>query len=236
MPPAGLKLLHPLRPPTYPTTQHFGENPQWYPLTHGHNGIDFGIPLRTAVYATLPGTVMRVAGDNSGYGNHIRISHANNLLSLYGHFDERNWALIHEGDTVQAGQQIGYSGNTGHSSGPHLHFEVREGTTAFNPEPFLVTSLDVVVTDETEEEVDEVGHAHPGEFTETPLFKIRITAEPTLNIRTGPSIVYPAIGSFATGEQTDVFELGGNEIWVRTSKGFVAFRYNGQNLVEIVQD
>ncbi len=223
MPPAGLKLLYPLKPPTYPLTQHFGENPQWYPLTHGHNGIDWGIPLRTSVYATLPGKVVRVAKDPNGYGNHIRISHDNNLLSLYGHLDERNYHAVNEGDTVTAGQLIGFSGNTGRSTGPHLHFEVREGTTAFDPEPYLTTSLGdtgdgggVVIS--TEENV---------------LFKVRVTADPSLNIRTGPGIVYPSVGQFMKGEETDVFELAGTEIWVRTPKGFVAFRYNGKNLVEI---
>ena len=97
MPPAGLKLLYPVKS-TFPITQRFGENPQWYPITNGHNGIDWGIPLRTPIYATLPGSVARVAADNTGYGNHIRISHDGNLLSIYGHMDERNYALVKVGD------------------------------------------------------------------------------------------------------------------------------------------
>jgi len=133
MPPVGLKLLHPLKSNAYPITQVFGANPQWYPLTNGHNGIDYGIPLRTSVYATLPGKVIRVAGDSSGYGNHIRIQHADNLLSLYGHLDEHDWHNVQEGQDVAAGWEIGFSGNTGRSTGPHLHFEVREGSRAFNP-------------------------------------------------------------------------------------------------------
>ena len=105
MPPAGLKLLYPVKS-TFPITQRFGENPQWYPITNGHNGIDWGIPLRTPIYATLPGSVVRVAADNTGYGNHIRISHDGNLLSIYGHMDERNYALVKVGDAV-AGFQVG---------------------------------------------------------------------------------------------------------------------------------
>jgi hypothetical protein len=221
MPPAGLKLLYPLKPATYPITQHFGENPQWYPLTHGHNGIDFGVPLRTPVYATLPGRVVRVANDNSGYGNHVRISHANNLLSLYGHFDESNWHTVQEGDEVEAGKQIGFSGNTGHSTGPHLHFEVREGSKAFDPEPYLTTSLGPI----------------PIPDDDTPIFKVRVkdTTLPFLNVRTGPSIVYPIINSYAPNEEMDAFEISGAEIWLRTKKGFVALRYNGNDLVEIVK-
>jgi len=220
MPPVGLKLLHPLKTNSYPITQRFGENPQWYPLTNGHNGIDYGIPLRTSIYATLPGTVVRVAGDNSGYGNHIRIQHANNLLSLYGHLDEHNWHNVQEGDEVAAGWEIGFSGNTGHSTGPHLHFEVREGTTAFDPQPYITLNLG------------------PGPIPEpaSSIFKVRVTADPSLNVRSGPGVVYPRIASLANGEEIDVLELGGNEIWVRTAKGFFAFRYNGNNLVEIVKE
>jgi len=221
MPPAGLKLFHPLKSFAYPITQHFGENPQWYPLTHGHNGIDYGIPLRTSVYATLPGNVVVVGSDPHGYGNHIRIQHANNLLSLYGHLDEHNWATVDVGDEVVAGQEIGYSGNTGRSTGPHLHFEVREGTTAFDPESYLTLSLGPGPIP------DPVGKA---------IFKVRVTADPSLNIRSGPNIVYPRIGTLANGEEVDVLEIGGTEIWVRTAKGFIAFRYNGTDLVEVVTE
>ncbi len=226
MPPVGLKLLHPLKPPTYPTTQNFGENPNWYPLTHGHNGIDYGVPLRTSIFATLPGTVIRVIGDNSGYGNHVRVSHADNLTSIYGHMDEHNWSSVHEGDQVVAGQELGLSGNTGHSSGPHLHFEVREGTIAFDPLPFIVTSLGGPVV---------IGQGDTV-VVQKPLFKVRILANPTINVRSGPSIVYPKINSMNMAELADVLELGGTEIWVRTPKGFIALRYNGDNLAEIVTE
>ncbi len=219
MPPAGLKLLHPLKSTAYPITQKFGENPQWYPLTNGHNGIDYGIPLRTPIYATLPGKVVRVGSDPSGYGNHVRISHDNNLLSLYGHMDERIWHTVNEGDTVEAGQQIGFSGNTGRSTGPHLHFEVREGTTAFDPLPYITLTI---------------GPTPPPEPA-TPIFRVRVTADPSLNIRTGPSVVYPAIGQLSKGQEIDVLDIGGTEIWVRTAKGYIALRFNGNTLAEVIK-
>jgi len=221
MPPVGLKLLHPLKSNSYPITQIFGVNPQWYPLTNGHNGIDYGIPLRTSVYATLPGRVIRVGADGSGYGNHIRIQHADNLISLYGHLDEHNWHNVQEGQEVVAGWEIGFSGNTGRSTGPHLHYEVREGSQAFNPQPYIVLSLGPGPIP------DPVGKA---------IFKVRVTADPSLNLRSGPSTVYPRIGSLANGEQIDILELGGAEIWVRTAKGYIAFRYNGTDLVEVVKE
>lgn len=230
MPPAGLKLFYPVKP-TFPITQLFGENPKWYPLTKGHNGIDWGIPLRTPVYATLPGTVARVGSDSSGYGNHIRISHDHNLLSLYGHLDESKYALVKVGDVVQAGQQIGFSGNTGRSTGPHLHFEVREGSTAFDPKPYLTSSLPKPVDSDS----GDVSDVNKPVAVDAPVFKVRITADPTINVRTGPGVAYPSIGSFKLGDIVDVLELAGNEIWVRTPKGFIAFRYNGLSLAEVEQ-
>ncbi len=215
MPPAGLKLLYPVKS-TFPITQHFGENPQWYPLTNGHNGIDWGIPLRTPVYATLPGKVVRVAPDNSGYGNHIRISHDNNLLSLYGHLDERHYALVKVDDIVEAGQHIAFSGNTGRSTGPHLHFEVREGSTAFDPEPYLSENINI-----------------PPAKT---LFKARVlpTTQPFLNIRSGPGVLYPVIGKLNPGDEMEVIDIGGETVWLQTKKGFIAFRMNKTNLAEVL--
>lgn len=183
------------------------------------HGMVFGIPLRTSVYATLPGKVIRVAADNTGYGNHIRIQHMNNLLSLYSHLDEQNWHNVQEGQEVVAGWDIGFSGNTERSTGPHLHFEIREGTQAFDPEPFLTLMVG------------------PGPIPqpEAPIFKVRVTAQSSLNVRSGSGIVYPRIDSFVTNDVTDVLEIGGIKIWLRTAKGYIAFRYNGTNLVEVVK-
>lgn len=220
MPPAGLKLYYPVAPFTYPITQRFGENPQWYPLTKGHNGIDFGIPLRTPIYATLPGKVVRVAPDSTGYGNHIRIQHDNNLLSLYGHLDEKNYALVKEGDLVLAGQQIGWSGNTGRSTGPHLHYEVRENGKAFDPERYLTTTRP-----------DGKKPKPPA-----PLFKVRIkdSVELGLNVRSGPGTLYPIVGNLKAGEKVEVIGIDGATIWLQTAKGFIALRYEGNDFVEIL--
>lgn len=218
--PEPLKLFHPLKSTSYPITQKFGENPQWYPLTQGHNGIDFGIPLRTDIYATLPGKVVRVAGDNSGYGNHIRISHDDNLLSLYGHLDERNYHTVNEGDNVVAGQHIGFSGNTGRSTGPHLHFEVRRNNVAFDILPLLTTEILGIPTP-------------PPPATK---FKIRVldTTQPFLNVRSGPDILYPIIDHINPGEEVEVLDIASNTLWLQTARGFIAFRYDGNGLAEIV--
>lgn len=95
-----------------------------------HNGVDFGTPLGTAVLAAGPGTVAG-AGDTditcprASFGRWILIKHPNGLATIYAHLSVIS---VQEGQTVGAGQVIGYSGNTGYSTGPHLHF----GTYAAN--------------------------------------------------------------------------------------------------------
>jgi hypothetical protein len=216
----GLQLFYPVKPFTYPITQHFGENPQWYPLTKGHNGIDWGIPLRTSIFATLPGTIIRVASDPNGYGNHIRISHGDGLVSLYGHMDAHHYTSLEVGDEVKAGQFIGYSGNTGRSTGPHLHFEVRRGNVAFDPEPYLTATI-------------------PGTDTEIEppeaIFKARVLDDiNVLNVRSGPGTLYPIIGKMSGGDEVEVLSIDGKEIWLQTPKGYIAMRYDGDDLAELL--
>ncbi|MBC3796430.1 phage tail tape measure protein [Acetobacterium tundrae] len=85
-----------------------------------HEGIDIGVGEGTPVGAAGAGTVIQ-AGWNGGYGNSITIDHGNGLETLYGHLSE---VLVNVGDLVSQLQTIGLSGNTGNSTGPHLHFSV----------------------------------------------------------------------------------------------------------------
>ncbi|MBP6858179.1 MAG: peptidoglycan DD-metalloendopeptidase family protein [Candidatus Pacebacteria bacterium] len=100
---------------------------------HGYNGVDFGAPTGTKVLAAASGKVLiaKGSGYNGGYGENIVIEHDNGTQTLYAHLSS---VLVSEGDEVTKGQKIALSGNTGRSTGPHLHFEVRGGTnpwTAF---------------------------------------------------------------------------------------------------------
>ncbi len=88
-----------------------------------HNGIDIDVPVGTTVHAAAPGKVYFV-GTQEGIGNVVILAHANNYYTLYGHLSK---ALVYTGQFVDAGQPIAASGNTGISSGPHLHFEIRYG-------------------------------------------------------------------------------------------------------------
>ncbi len=90
---------------------------------HGKNGIDLGCPIGTAVAAAANGTVIAArTGWNGGYGNMIIISHPNGTQTLYGHLSRIN---VQNGESVSDGQIIGATGNSGKSTGPHLHFEIR---------------------------------------------------------------------------------------------------------------
>ncbi len=91
-----------------------------------HNGVDFGAGTGTPVYAAMGGKVAAIGsmtknGKWYGYGRWIAIDHGNGLLTLYGHLSKQN---VKKGEKVDEGEQIGLSGNTGYSTGPHLHFSV----------------------------------------------------------------------------------------------------------------
>lgn len=97
---------------------------------HGHNAVDIAATRGTPVYAAASGKaiVVRLGSYNGGYGNMIVIQHANNVQTVYAHLQS---AAITNGETVTQGQQIGLVGNTGRSTGPHLHFEVRGAKNPF---------------------------------------------------------------------------------------------------------
>jgi len=98
-----------------------------------HEGIDIGASSGTPIYAAAGGTVI-YAGWEGGYGNLTVIDHGNGLATAYGH---QSQIAVSSGQTVSRGQLIGYIGSTGHSTGPHLHFEVRVNGTPVNPLSYL---------------------------------------------------------------------------------------------------
>lgn len=98
-----------------------------------HQGIDWAVAKGTAVYASSGGTVTK-AGWGSGYGYVVYIKHPDGKETRYAHLSK---VLVSAGQTVQQGQKIALSGNTGRSTGPHLHFEIRINGTAVNPLKYL---------------------------------------------------------------------------------------------------
>jgi murein DD-endopeptidase MepM/ murein hydrolase activator NlpD len=100
--------------------------------TRMHEGVDFAAPTGTPIYAAGHGTVVR-AGRNGGYGNYVEIRHANGYSTAYGHM-HRIGKGIRRGARVEQGQVIGTVGNTGNSTGPHLHYEILAGGEPVNPQ------------------------------------------------------------------------------------------------------
>lgn len=112
----------------------FAENP-FRAETYLHKGIDiatgtYGTPL----IATANGKVVKAEHDPAGYGNHIMIRHKYGFYTLFGHMQS---LILQKGQKVVQGQVIGYIGNSGLSTGPHVHYEVHIGTQVVDPEKYL---------------------------------------------------------------------------------------------------
>jgi murein DD-endopeptidase MepM/ murein hydrolase activator NlpD len=96
-----------------------------------HRGIDIAAPIGTPIMAAAAGEVIFAGWNSGGFGNLVKIRHADGSVTYYAH-NHRIW--VRTGDLVQQGQQVAEMGSTGRSTGPHLHFEIRpNGTTAVNP-------------------------------------------------------------------------------------------------------
>lgn len=98
-----------------------------------HKGLDIAVPFGSDVIATAAGTVI-FAGQKGGYGNCVIVSHGNGLATLYGHLSQ---LVAKTNDKVKVGQVIAKSGNSGRSTGPHLHYEVHKNNTPVNPKLFM---------------------------------------------------------------------------------------------------
>ena len=133
-------LTHlPLRPGSYRVTSGFGPRNSFRTdngarSSSNHQGVDMAAPAGTPIGAAGPGRVIQ-AGWIGGYGWAVYIQHPGGKVTRYGHMRDR--PLVRVGQQVRGGQQIGKVGSTGNSTGPHLHFEVREANgTARNPAHF----------------------------------------------------------------------------------------------------
>ncbi|MFB6340539.1 M23 family metallopeptidase [Saccharicrinis sp. FJH2] len=103
-----------------------------------HYGMDFTSPIGTDIYATGDGRVVKVIKSRRGYGNYIVIDHGFGYQTLYGHLSGFN---VKVGQKITRGHVIGYVGNTGDSTGPHLHYEVHYKNRPVNPKDFYYQDL-----------------------------------------------------------------------------------------------
>ncbi|MDD2192070.1 MAG: peptidoglycan DD-metalloendopeptidase family protein [Bacteroidales bacterium] len=117
----------------FPCDKGVKSSPYGWRWERPHGGIDFALSVGEPIYSVFDG-VVRVAQVNGGYGNMILVRHYNNLETLYAHLSKM---IVKVGQEVKAGDIIGYSGNTGFSTGPHLHFECRCLYQTFDPEWIL---------------------------------------------------------------------------------------------------
>jgi murein DD-endopeptidase MepM/ murein hydrolase activator NlpD len=113
---------------SYAVTSYFGQ--RWGVL---HPGVDLGAPTGTPFFAAAAGTVI-LARWNGGYGNNVMIDHGGGIVSVYGHSSK---LLVKEGQQVRPGQTIALVGDTGHSFGSHLHFEIRKNDKPIEPLAFM---------------------------------------------------------------------------------------------------
>ena len=109
-------------------TSHYGYRPQFKRM---HKGVDVKVYIGDTIQSAWEGTVRVVKYEPKGYGNYIVVRHPNGFETIYGHLSKH---LCKVGDKVTSGQPIGLGGNTGRSTGSHLHFETRIVGIDINPE------------------------------------------------------------------------------------------------------
>ncbi|MBW6490319.1 MAG: M23 family metallopeptidase [Lentimicrobium sp.] len=110
----------------------------FYKVTKFHEGIDFTAPLGTEIYSTGDGVVVKLEYSRGGYGNMIVVNHGFGFETLYAHMSKMN---VKPGQKVRRGQVIGFVGNTGKSTSPHLHYEVRKNGQAIDPINFFFNDI-----------------------------------------------------------------------------------------------
>lgn len=102
--------------------------------TSFHKGTDIAVSEGTRVMAAYSGIVKEIGSSDTGYGNYVILEHEGNLETLYAHCQK---ILVPKGAVINAGEVIALSGNTGRSTGPHLHFEIRIGGVRYDPASVL---------------------------------------------------------------------------------------------------
>lgn len=122
-----LRTTQAVRPPL----DHLETSQRYWLL---HSGIDLRVPVGTQVRPLMMGKVTLVKNEKAGYGNYIIVDHDAGYQTLYAHLSK---FLVKEGQAVNTDTIIGLSGNTGRSTGPHLHFEIHENGRTINPAPIL---------------------------------------------------------------------------------------------------
>ena len=213
----------------------YGTVSQGYDATK-HTGIDISAEQGVAVIAAADGTVSHIqtwdgsttTGDQS-YGNMVQITHADERTTLYAHLSK---VLVSSGDSVSAGETIGYVGNTGNADGAHLHFEVRQSGQTVDPRPFITGGNPEDPQKKFEELLEKYGGyiAEDGqlrtldgrEAIDKPLKEIE--AEARLNLR----VFYAANVTVSEPRSTYLMNIGYTTNIEGTTNGWGGKRINGK--------
>ena len=175
-----------------------------------HGAIDIGgVGVGTPVIATKSGEVTYTntgcsEGDHScggSYGNHIKIDHGDGIESLYAHLSE---VLVSEGESVNQGQIIGYTGNTGRSTGPHLHFEIRLNGTRVDPLEYVDPENPRPVQSYTLVDVDDTGSS--AEENKAAICTALLNSGFSENAVAGMMVNIAAEGGFRTNNLENCYE------------------------------
>jgi len=173
-----------------------------------YGGIDWACPNGTPVYAAADSiSHIEVQNQgNDGYGLNIRIPHKNGWYTIYGHLQTN---FVQNGADVKQGQLIGYTNDTGNSTGPHIHFELRINGIPTNPAPYLVESVDdmIVIIPPPVDIVIPI-------FPEPVMFKLREQWD-YVNIRKEPwGDIIGKIDNYKPFPVYDALLLSNEEVWL----------------------
>lgn len=138
-----------------------------------HKGIDIDLNTGDSIFAAFDGVVRISKYNYGGFGNYVVIRHYNGVETLYGHLSRR---LVEPNTVVRAGEVIGLGGNTGRSTGSHLHFEVRFRGQAINPNRIVDFDNGMLVTDTLNLDMEDFGYLFNRGWTYTPV-KTETTAD-----------------------------------------------------------
>lgn len=193
-------------------SQHFGEHPEWYaPFgMPGHGGLDWAIINYSDIFSAAPGTVSLIETDKPGYGLNIRITHwgteGEEYTTIYGHLGNVK-VVLHQ--TVEAGQLIALSDNTGNSTGPHLHFGLRDKSKAGEPYKGWVDPMPFF-------------RAIPAPTPPADVPKLGKVIADILNVRSGPSVNDTIIGNIGKTLVVQIYDqttdASGN-LWYKVKYG-----------------
>ena len=186
-----------------------------YGLKYYNGAIDWAVMTSTPIKNAAKGKVIKADFlDVKGYGGQVRVQHENGYMTLYAHL---SLISVKVGQMLEAGEVVGLSGNTGNSSGPHLHFEARVNDVPFDPYPYLIRA--------SQQSSDK---PFDGELPALNVVWAKTTG--AMYIRKSPTINSVDIGFLASGEVYPIVEYiaEGKNLWARIgAHGYVAMYHDG---------